>query len=151
MSTSYIYSMFYNLLQHLHSALRWLVLISLIYAVYDAWQKRKLKTTYDQQSRKPSFYAFILTHTQLLVGLLLYSITPRFQFISGMMKDHVMRFFAVEHPMMMLISIVLITIGYIKGKKAGSFGTIFWFYLIALMLILICIPWPFYNYNTHWI
>ncbi|MBP6793780.1 MAG: cytochrome B, partial [Saprospiraceae bacterium] len=60
-----------------------------------------------------------------------------------LMKDRVMRFFAVEHPMMMLIAIILITVGYIKGKKQNSFKPIFWYYLIALLLILAGIPWPF--------
>ncbi len=70
-----------------------------------------------------------------------------------MMKDKVMRFFAVEHPLMMLLAVALITIGFVKAKKNSSgqsFRILFWYYLIALAMILFAIPWPFQAYTTGW-
>jgi len=58
------------------------------------------------------------------------------------MKDSVTRFFAVEHFAGMLIGIILITIARGKAKKL-SYGAASWLYLIALIVILVTIPWPF--------
>ncbi len=143
----------YEIIKHLHSGLRWLVLLGLIYAVYDAYTKWKQNSPYNKDTKKAAFIAFNLTHTQALVGLIIYFITPRIVFGPGLMKDAIQRFFAMEHPLMMLIAITLITIGYIKGKRGiagGSFKTIFWFYSIALLIILASIPWPWMKYGTSW-
>jgi hypothetical protein len=59
------------------------------------------------------------------------------------MKDAATRFWAVEHISSMLIAIVLITIGHISLKKGGKPSLTATFYLIALLLILSAIPWPF--------
>ena len=67
--------------------------------------------------------------------------------MGEVMKNPVARFFAVEHITMMLIAIVLIHIGRARSKKAltdlAKHKAAFWFYLIALLLILAGIPWPF--------
>ena len=141
----------YSIIKHFHSGLRWVVLAMLIWAILDAYTKWKNKVTLDKDSRKPSFLAFNFTHIQVLVGLIVYFITPRIIFSGELMKDRVMRFYAAEHPMMMLIAVILVTIGYVKGKKSNSFKTIFWYYLIALLLILAGIPWPFMkSFNSGW-
>ncbi|HRO71827.1 MAG TPA: hypothetical protein PK951_15660, partial [Chitinophagaceae bacterium] len=61
--------------------------------------------------------------------------------------DKFFRFFWVEHPMFMLLAIVMITIGNSMGKKAlpdeVKFKRAFWFFLIALLMILVAVPWPF--------
>lgn len=63
------------------------------------------------------------------------------------MKNDVARFFTMEHSVMMLIAIALITIGRITSKKAvtdeAKFKKAFTFFLIALLVILAAIPWPF--------
>lgn len=141
----------YSILKHAHSGVRWLVLIFLVWAVFEAFTKKNNKTLFNKETGKSAFYAFNFTHLQALLGFIIYFITPRIQFQAGMMKDKVMRFFAVEHPLMMLIAIILITLGYIKAKKSGSFNTVFWYYLIALILILVSIPWPFIlAYSGSW-
>lgn len=67
--------------------------------------------------------------------------------MAAVMKDPVARFFAIEHMVSMLIAIVLITIGRGVGKKNISperkHKKSFWMFLIALVLILVAIPWPF--------
>jgi hypothetical protein len=63
------------------------------------------------------------------------------------MKNPVMRYYAVEHITGMLIAIVLITIGKGVAKKripdAAKYKRTFWFFLIALVIILATVPWPF--------
>ncbi len=143
----------YNIVKHLHSGLRWIVLLAIIYAIYDAYTKWKSNTAFNNDTRKAPFLAFNFTHLQALVGLVIYFLSPRIVFGPGWMKDSIMRFFAIEHPLMMLIAITLITIGYIKGKKGlpgGSFKTIFWYYLIAILIMLATIPWPWMKYGTGW-
>ena len=65
---------------------------------------------------------------------------------GSMMADPLKRFWQMEHILVMVIGIVLITIGHIKAKKAASedsrFKLQFTFFLIALVLIISRIPWP---------
>ncbi len=130
-------------LLHLHNLLRWVILITLILSI------AKLMTK--QDALKTSKILLISAHTTLVLGLYQYFFGPvGFQLISqaagGMkeaMKDAAGRFWAVEHILSMVIAIVLITIGHIKYKKGGKPSTTSTFYLIALLLILSAIPWPF--------
>ena len=130
-------------LLHLHNLLRWVILITLILSI------AKLLTK--QDALKTSKILLISAHTTLVLGLYQYFFGPvGFQLISqaagGMkevMKDAAGRFWAVEHILSMVIAIVLITIGHIKYKKGGKPSTTSTFYLIALLLILSAIPWPF--------
>jgi hypothetical protein len=63
--------------------------------------------------------------------------------MAEVMKDKLLRFWAVEHIFTMLIAIILITIGHIKYKKGGAPKTTLILYIIALLLIFGAIPWPF--------
>lgn len=143
----------YPILKHLHSGVRWLVLFALLWAIYDAWQKWKQQASLNKDTRFPAFLALNLCHIQLLIGCILFFFTTRIEAGPAMMKDKVMRFFAIEHPLMMLLAVALITIGFVKAKKNSSgqsFRILFWYYLIALAMILFAIPWPFQEYATGW-
>jgi hypothetical protein len=89
----------------------------------------------------------IATHIQLLLGLVLYVISPYgIKNLSGAtMKDSFARLLALEHPIMMILAIVLITIGYFKAKKAvgtyNAYNAVMIYYSIALILMLSRIPW----------
>lgn len=104
------------------------------------------KKAFAKSDDKVSLYLFIATHTQLLVGIILYFVSPFVKFNSDTMTNTEMRFFTMEHSVMMLIAIVLITMGRIMSKKqatdAGKFKRLFWFNLIALIVIFAAIPWP---------
>jgi hypothetical protein len=63
--------------------------------------------------------------------------------MAEVMKDKLLRFWAVEHIFTMLIAIILITIGHIKYKKGGAPKTTLILYIIALLFIFAAIPWPF--------
>ncbi|MDX1627247.1 MAG: cytochrome B [Fulvivirga sp.] len=143
----------YNILQHAHSGLRWLVLIALLIAIFNAFAKRRSQA-FTKKDKMIGLFALIFTHIQLLTGLVLYFISPLVQFSEGTMKNSVLRFYTVEHISLMLVAIALITIGYSKSKKATAdrkkFGNILTFYLIGLILILISIPWPFRELGAGW-
>jgi len=141
----------YNILKHAHSGLRWLVLIALIAAIFNAF---KNSNTFTDKDKKINLVALILTHTQLIIGLVLYFISDMVQFSSGTMSNKILRFYTVEHISLMLIAIALITVGYSKSKRAADdakkFKSIRVFYLIGLILILISIPWPFRDLGAGW-
>ncbi|MEM8567235.1 MAG: cytochrome B [Bacteroidota bacterium] len=143
-----------EILKHTHSGLRWLVLISLVIAIVNAFGKMNGLNAFTARDKKYGLLALIFSHLQFSLGLVLYFISPRVVFSGAVMKDSVLRFFLVEHVCLMTTAVLLITLGYSKSKRAAldskKFKTTFWFFLIGLILILIGIPWPFQNYGTGW-
>ena len=137
----------YDGLKHAHSGIRWIFLALLIYAVINAFLKWRGNKAFTEGDRKVGLFTFVFSHIQLLLGLGLYFISPKVgKMSSEVMKNATARFFTVEHISMMLLSIILISIGYISAKKAVDSGVkfkrTFIFYLIALVLVLMAIPWP---------
>jgi energy-converting hydrogenase Eha subunit E len=98
------------------------------------------KRHYTNGNRLSNLFAMISAHTQLLIGIVLYFLSPLVAFNSTTMKDPVTRYFTVEHWVMMLIALALITIGHSKSKKVvlpeGKHKTITLFYTIALLIII---------------
>lgn len=144
----------YLILKHAHSGLRWILLLLLLAVVVNAALNFSARNGYREKDRKLGLFALIFTHLQLIFGLILYFTSPKVQFASGMMKDSMLRFYAVEHLTMMIIAIALITIGYSRAKKkveaAAKFKITFWYYLIGLVVILLAIPWPFRGLGAGW-
>jgi len=145
--------MFYQILKHAHSAWRWAIVILMITAIVVAlvnWVRKNKKT-----SHKINVYALISVHIQLIFGLVLYFVSPRVVFSASTMSERMLRFYTVEHFLLMVIAIVLLTIGYSKSKKRlGTWQyhrTIFVFYIIAFVLMLAGIPWPFMDLGGGWI
>lgn len=135
-----------GILQHAHSGIRWIILILLIVSIIGSFTKRG-NTSFTDSDKKSYLFTMIFTHIQVLLGAILYFLSPKVQFTAETMKNAVMRFYAIEHSTMMLLAIILITIGYSRSKKAdtvnGKHKAISIFYTIALLLILAGIPWPF--------
>jgi len=150
-------STFYNILKHAHSGLRWVLLILLVYAIYNAFSK-KTKNQYEEKDRKLNMFTMIAAHTQLLFGLIMYitneGIMAAWSNIGGIMKISEARHIVIEHLFGMLIAVVFITIGHSKSKKASSANSkhskIFGMYLLALIIILASIPWPFRFAGAGW-
>jgi cytochrome c oxidase assembly factor CtaG len=132
-----------NILLHAHSGLRYVVLALLIAAIftsYSNWQKSA------QGDSKIYLFALIATHTQLLIGLILFFLSQKVNF--DLIKEKVFRFYSIEHGFMMVIAVVLITVGRARSKKlegADRHRTVLYFYSLALIIILAAIPWPFRN------
>lgn len=136
----------YNGLLHAHSGLRWIALILLIVAILNALIS-KGKNSYAKKDKMINLFAMIMMHTQLLIGLILYFISPKVLFVKGWMKVEMTRFFGMEHLLIMLIGIVVITIGRKKAEKLSNANAkhskiVVW-YTIGLLIILAGIPWPF--------
>jgi hypothetical protein len=131
----------YNGLLHLHNVLRWVILLLLLISLFQAFTKSR-------GIRKTSLWLMIAAHTTLILGLyqwyaggLGWNIIQQKGF-GEVMKDSMNRFWAVEHFTGMLIAIILITVA--RGKaKILNYRAATWLYLIALIIILATIPWPF--------
>jgi hypothetical protein len=133
--------------KHLHSFLAYLFLVSSFVSVVYSVANYK-KNEYSSTQFSLAKLAFIAGHIQLLVGLVLWYLnwsTQLFSNTAEVMKNSDLRLLAMEHPLINIIAIAIVTIGYIKVKKAttvlekNKFNL--WFYLIALVLILSRIPW----------
>ena len=140
------------MLVHAHSGLRWLVLGLLLYAIFNAIGKNK--SSYEKKDKMVNLFAMISLHIQLLLGLILYFISPKVSFASGWMKDAALRFYGMEHLIGMLIAIVIVTIGRKIAEKqelpAQKNKKIAIWYTLGLVLIIASIPWPFRGLGGQW-
>ena len=144
----------FDILKHTHSGFRWIVLALLIYAIFNAFTKWQSGKSFEEKDRKINLFTMIFTHIQFLVGFIIYFISPRVQFGSETMKVAEIRFFTVEHFAMMFIAVAIISIGNAMSKKAADdaskFKKTFIYFLIALIIILVAIPWPFRGFGNAW-
>lgn len=140
----------YEIIYKLHSLLAYAVLIMLFIAVINAikgFTGNKMFTL--EKDFRISLFALILSHMQLLVGLLLYFVSPKgFNAVQQLGMGGLTsatRLLAVEHPFINIVALVFITIGWSKHKKImeanRKFKTIAIFYGIGLILILSRLPW----------
>ncbi len=104
-------------LLHTHSFLRFLVLLLLILVIIRALMSMSGKKPFGKTDNLLGLSLFSATHTQLLMGLLLYSQSSFVNFSSETMRDSNLRYWTVEHFSMMLIAIVLITMARITVRK----------------------------------
>lgn len=135
----------------IHSILRWLVLLFGFLAVLGAIGGLSGRRPYTARDNKMNLFFMICCDIQLLVGIILFVSNGWWEKIkAGMgdvMKDPVNRFFTVEHALIMIIAWILVHVGRSSVKKAtldsAKHRKVLIFSGIALLLILISIPWPF--------
>jgi hypothetical protein len=141
----------YTFVQKFHSGWAYLAVFILVFAVVNSLLGFTGKKEFTGKDRKIALFALVFSHVQLLIGLFLYFISPLgFSNIgtSGMgavMKNAALRLTVIEHPIVNIVAIVLITIGWSKHKKLSAsvdkFKAILIFYALGLLLILSRIPW----------
>ena len=140
----------YSIVQTLHSYWAYLTLLILAIAAINSligyFGNKEFKLDKDFRL---GLFALIFSHIQLVLGLILYLVSPNgldkilAQGMGGMSSFE--RLLALEHPLINIIAIVLITMGWSKHKKQetskGKFGKIGIFYTIGLVFLLSRIPW----------
>jgi len=133
----------YSFVQHLHSGFRYIVLVLFIYAIISAFIGWLGNRPYSNGNRLTNLFAMISAHTQLLIGIVLYFLSPLVAFNGTTMKDPVTRYFTVEHWVMMVIAIAIITVGHSKSKKLtvpqDKHKIIALFYTLALLIIIVAL------------
>ena len=138
-----------DFIQKFHSGWAYLALLVLVIAVVNSVIGMSSKKDFTSKDRKIALFALIAIHTQLLIGLILYFVSPnglnmiKAVGMGGLTTES--RLLALEHPLINIIAIVLITIGWSKHKKLitseSKFKTFSIFYGLGLVLILSRIPW----------
>jgi hypothetical protein len=132
-----------DLLVLTHSVVRYFVLIFLLVVIVRSVMGWQSKSDYTALDDKMSLWLFIFTHTQLLLGLILFMVSPVVIFSGTSMKDPVARYWLVEHSAMMLIAVILITVARISAKKlnegVAKHRRLFIFNTLALIIILTAI------------
>jgi hypothetical protein len=138
-------------LLHTHSFLRWVILFLLLLAIFKSLGAGNKPFTAGH--RKVGLFLMIACDIMLLIGLYQwftgqYGLTLFQHFeMAEIMKNPVYRFFAVEHISMMILAIILVHIGKSYAKKNISdrkkHRKTVLFYVLALIIILAAIPWPF--------
>ncbi|MBL7953245.1 MAG: hypothetical protein JNM62_16175 [Flavobacteriales bacterium] len=137
----------YTGLKHFHSFVAYIALLALTIAVVHAVISLVNKRPFTPTSKKIVLFGLVSAHVQMLFGLFLYFTSPMgFTNLNGeAMGNSLSRLFALEHPLIMLLGIVVITIGYSKAKRTTDdqrkFKLISRMYAVGLVLILSRIPW----------
>lgn len=135
----------YKILLSSHSGFRYIVMALLVIAVVQSLMGWSSKRHYSEGNRKINLFTLISAHIQLLIGLALYFVSPfvKLSDMAGSMKDDSLRYWSVEHIVMMIIAIALITIGYSRSKKlladVAKHRIIGMFYTLALLIIIVTI------------
>ena len=138
----------YNALLHAHSGLRWVALLLLVVAIFNA-MGRQNSGQYLKKDKMINLMAMVFLHIQLLLGLAMYFMNGRskISFGEGWMQNTMLRFYGLEHLVAMILAILVITFGRKKAEKLTNsrdkHRKIWINYTIGLIIILLSIPWPF--------
>ena len=148
----------YSLIKILHYYWSYLALLVLTYAVFNSLIGKIKGKDFESKDLRISLFGLIFSHIQLLIELMLYFISPWFNHwsklgIVNLISNSQIRFYLVEYPLINIISILLITLGWSVHKKQSDPGKkflrIILFYGLGLLLALIRIPWNNLPQNTH--
>jgi hypothetical protein len=140
----------YTGLLHSHNGLRWLVLLALLVSIVLALSGWFGKRDWNKSDKLSGLLLVIFMDLQFVIGMVLYAfVSPitkaAFNDFGAAMKNADLRFYAVEHILIMIIALVLVHIGRAKSKKDIApwkrHRTAAIFYLISLLLIIVAIPW----------
>jgi hypothetical protein len=137
-----------------HSLLRWLVLGSLLFAIFRAFRGWYGNHPFKLLDDRARHITATIAHLQLILGIWLYSISPITAYFLENFKEAVhernIRFFGMEHSIMMLLAITLLTIGSMQVKREAAnqrkFKKMAICYTIALLMILSSVPWAFSSF-----
>ena len=148
--TIFVHQTQIHMIKMIHSGWAYVTLLILIFAVYNVVSGLVSKRDFKDRDLRISLFTLIIAHFQLIIGILAYFFSAQFQFLrdKGMgeaMQQSEIRYFIIEHPLMMILAIVLITMGFSKHKRKTTspekFKVLAIYYGVALLFVLIRIPW----------
>ena len=138
------------MLKFIHSYFAYIVITLLIVSTLRFLVRYVLSKEYTPTDFRLALITFIVSHTQLLIGLFLYFISDKFSLwyelsFNEIITSSINRLYLIEHPLVNIIAIVFITRGYSLHKKRrvsnSKFKAIGFNYLLGLVLLLSRIPW----------
>ena len=141
----------------LHSLVRWLVLMLLLYSICRAYVGYVNNKSFLKSDDRFRHWTAPMAHIQLMIGMVLYTQSPmvkHFWSDAGMMlKNWEQSFYGFIHIFLMFISIIFLTIGSAMAKRKAldrdKFKTMLIWFSVALIIILIAIPWPFSPFSSR--
>lgn len=147
----------FQILTLLHSATRWLVLAGLIFSIIRAYKGMVSASRFSKADNSIRHWTATITHIQLMLGIILYTQSPLvkyfWQHFSVAVKNPDTLFFGLIHILLMLTAVVIVTIGSALAKRRTTdqhkYKTMFSWFLTALILILLAVPWPFYPFAAR--
>ena len=148
--TSRMLQNFYPHLLAFHGLLRWVVLAAAVAAIFVAISGWKGTKPVSGMLLRFGIVFVAAMDLEFLLGLLLYfGASPltkmAFQNMAAAMKDHELRFFAVEHTTYMFVALILAHVGGALSKKGktdlAKYRGAAICYSLSLLLMLAGIPW----------
>lgn len=141
----------YTYLIVFHSLFRWLVLGSLLFAIYRAFKGLRSGSSFSKTDNAVRHWTATIAHIQLAIGITLYIKSPVVQYFlhhfDEASKQVELWFFGVIHFLMMFVAVVIITIGSAMAKRKKlpqeQYRTMLVWFTVGLLIILLAIPWPF--------
>ena len=140
----------YEIVLSLHNVLRWLVLVAGVLAVFGAVAGWTGARAWTPSSAGAGHLFTISLDVQFLLGILLYAmLSPvtraAFADFGAAMANPDLRFFAVEHALLMVLALMAAHVGKVRAPKAATDAkrhrTAAIWYGVALLLILAGMPW----------
>jgi hypothetical protein len=134
----------------IHSWLRWLVLLAGLYAIARGVAGARGGRPWTPSDEGAGRWLVIFFDVQFLIGLILYvALSPvtqtAFADFGAAMRQSDLRFWAVEHIVGMLAAAALLHIGRARTRKvpeASRHKTAAIFFGLAVLIVLLSIPWP---------
>jgi hypothetical protein len=133
---------------HLHRTIAYIALLLLFISSLKSLHAFLNRRSYEKIDKTMALAALIAVHTQLILGFALYFIRPwagMWGSMGEVMQDSTNRMWVIEHPFVMLVAAVLITIGYSRAKKmtnsTSKHRTQGFLYLLGFALVLSRVPW----------
>ena len=141
----------YSILLITHSIFRWLVLISLLYAIYRAYQGKTKGHVFSKTDNSVRHWTATIAHIQLIIGINLYLKSPIVKYFFTNVSEGIKHldtfFFGILHIILMLVAVIVLTVGSAMAKRkytdADKFNTMLFWFSLALFIIFMAIPWPF--------
>jgi hypothetical protein len=136
----------------LHNLVRWLVILAGLWALFRVWTGLLKHSPWTKQDRIAGLVFSTVLNVQFLLGVIVLFMGPlhavsAYSNMGAAMKNAVLRFFAVEHPFMMLLAVIIAQVGFSLSKRANTDRAKFLratiCYTISAVLILAAVPWPF--------
>jgi membrane protein insertase Oxa1/YidC/SpoIIIJ len=141
-----------------HSLLRWLVLISMLYAIYRAYKGLRSNALFTKADNTARVLCLTFTHIQVVIGVVLYFSSPIVSYFHHNFSNAAAHhgdsgFFGMNHMFLMIVAAIILTIGSAKTKRRTNdrkkFKTMLVWFCITLFIIFIAIPWPFSPFTAR--
>jgi hypothetical protein len=115
----------YSYVLGLHNIVRWFALLTGIWSVFLVWRGWLQRRQWTDAEAKATRVFLAVLDFQFLIGLLLFAVfspltRQGFRDFGGAMSDAPVRYFLLEHPLIMLFAIACAHIGAVQVKRAPT-------------------------------